>query len=71
VIEREDGSFGGFEVKVNPERIPEALTVLKRFRDKMAAAGAPPSCLCVITGGGAAHRRPDGIYIVPITSLRE
>jgi predicted AAA+ superfamily ATPase len=70
VIEREDGSFCGFEVKVNPERIPEALTVLKRFRDKMTAAGAIPSGLCIITGGGAAHRRRDGIYIVPITSLR-
>jgi predicted AAA+ superfamily ATPase len=72
VIETEDGAYGAFEVKLNPERIPEGLTTLNRFKRKMAGRGADtPECLAVITGGGPAQRREDGIYIVPITSLRD
>jgi predicted AAA+ superfamily ATPase len=71
VIEMPDGAYGAFEIKVNPERVPEGLSVLKRFQEKMAARNAePPRCLAVITGGGTAQRRADGICIVPVTSLR-
>jgi predicted AAA+ superfamily ATPase len=71
IIESEDGSYGAFEIKLNPERIPEALSALKRFKEKMIAAKyEPPVCLAVITGGGIVQKREDGIYIVPITALR-
>jgi predicted AAA+ superfamily ATPase len=71
IIETEDGSYGAFEVKLNPERIPEALSALKRFKEKMKAAKyAPPKCLAIITGGGVVQRREDGVYIIPITALR-
>jgi len=34
----------------------------------MAAAGAePPACLAVITGGGIAMPRNDGIYVLPVS----
>ncbi|WP_400220019.1 hypothetical protein [Methanomethylophilus alvi] len=34
--------------------------------------GRPPEFLCVVCGlTDYAYRRPDGVYVVPITSLRE
>lgn len=71
IIETEDGSYGAFEVKLNPERIPEGLTALKRFKEKMKAQNyEQPKCLAIITGGGIVQRREDGIYIIPITALK-
>jgi hypothetical protein len=41
------------------------------MKDKMVAAEAqPPACLAVITGGGIARQRDDGIYVLPINALR-
>ena len=32
----------------------------------------PPSILCVICGlTNAAYQRPDGVYVVPITALKQ
>ena len=34
--------------------------------------GKPPRILCVICGlSSAAYRREDGVYVVPVTALRE
>jgi len=71
IIERADGSYGAFEVKLNASRTDEAVATLMRFKRKMEQGSYPsPTCMAVITGGGAVQQRPDGIYVVPITELK-
>ena len=71
VIEMPDGAWGAFEIKLGEEQVEAAANTLVRMRDKMVAAGVqPPSCLAIITGGGLARLRDDGIYVLPINALR-
>jgi predicted AAA+ superfamily ATPase len=72
IIEFGNGSYFAVEIKLNPGRIPEAITAINRFKSKMRNAGfdAPTRSL-VITGGGVGQLRDDGIMIVPISALRE
>lgn len=71
IVELEDGSYGAFEIKLNAARVDEAVETLVRFKRKMEKGGfSPPTCMVVVTGGGLAQKRADGIYVVPITSLR-
>jgi len=71
IIEMPDGEWGAFEIKLGQEQTEAAANVLLRMRDKMVSAGnRPPACLVVITGGGIAQLREDGIYIIPINSLK-
>jgi len=71
IIELPDGTWGAFEIKLGQEQIDSAADTLLRMKDKMVTAGAdPPSCLVVVTGGGIARIREDGICITPINALR-
>ena len=64
------GRWGAFEVKLNPGAVDEAAASLLRF-----AAGVDttkhgePAVLGVVTSTGYAGRRPDGVHVVPITTL--
>jgi predicted AAA+ superfamily ATPase len=74
VIELIDGRWGAFEVKLNEEKVPEAQKNLLRLRNKVAANPAAknrePSFLAVLVGKATFSRQtPEGIYVVPITSL--
>jgi hypothetical protein len=70
IIEMPDGAWGAFEIKLGAEKIDSAADTLLRMKDKMVAAGAdPPSCLVVVTGGGIARVREDGVYVAPINAL--
>jgi hypothetical protein len=69
VIQFDDGAWSAFEIKLNPGDVDDAAASLKRiatiFRHN------PPSSLAVVVGkSGIAHRREDGVYVLPITSLR-
>lgn len=73
VIELPDGKWCAFEIKLGANQIDEAakslLNIKKAFEDD--AKGNPPAILCVICGlSSAAYQRPDGVYVVPITALR-
>jgi hypothetical protein len=71
IIEFPNGKWGAFEIKLGEEHVESAADTLKRVRDKMLAAGAkPPACMVVITGGGIARVREDGIYVTPINALK-
>jgi len=71
VIEMPDGSWGAFEIKLGEEKVESASVTLLRMKDKMIGAGViPPACLAVITGGGIARRRDDGVYVLPVNSLK-
>jgi hypothetical protein len=70
IIELPDGTWGAFEIKLGEEQIDSATDTLLRMKDKMVTGGAnPPSCLVIITGGGVARVRKDGVCIVPINAL--
>lgn len=74
VVEMQDGSWAAFEIKLGANQIDAAAESLMRLRNEIAAdpGGIPPKTLCVICGlSNAAYQRPDGVYVVPITALRD
>ena len=74
VIEMADGRWAAFEIKLGANQIEAAAANLIKIRDEIAAEddGVPPSVLCVLCGlSNAAYKREDGVYVVPITALRD
>lgn len=72
VIELKDGRWCAFEIKLGANQIDKAAENLIEIRDKLAEeGGTPPTVLCVICGlSNAAYVRPDGVFVVPITALK-
>ena len=73
VIESGDGSWSAFEIKLGANQIDEASANLLRIKDEMSRdpKGIPPKVLCVVCGmATAAYQRPDGVFVVPITALK-
>lgn len=72
IIELEDGSWCAFEIKLGVNAIDEAATNLIKIRDSIKEEGGKaPKVLCVICGmTNAAYQRPDGVYVIPITALK-
>ncbi len=72
VIELEDGEWCAFEIKLGAKRIEEGAKNLIKVSSKIAKSGGkPPKIQCVICGlSNAAYRRADGVYVVPITALK-
>lgn len=73
VIHLRNGSYGLIEIKLGGERLIEegakTLSALAALIDttKMKT----PSFMMILTGVGRyAYRRPDGIFVVPISCLR-
>lgn len=73
VIEQPDGNWAAFEIKVGAHQIDDAAKNLISLRDDILNEnGRAPSVLCVICGmSNAAYRRPDGVFVVPITALKD
>lgn len=73
VLELSDGRWGAVEVKVGEAKADDGAAALLRLRAKVgsnpAARNPEPSFLAVVTSAGVAHRRPDGVYVVPIGAL--
>ena len=72
VVELPDGRWGLFEIKLGFNQVDTAARCLLSLKRKFESeTGASPTFLCVICGlSSAAFRRPDGVYVVPITSLK-
>lgn len=71
VVEMQDGSWGAFEIKLGVDQIDIAAKNLLYLKGLFEAEGKPPASLCVICGlADFAYMRPDGVYVVPITSLK-
>ncbi|MBS6439881.1 MAG: ATP-binding protein [Clostridiales bacterium] len=72
VIELEDGRWCAFEIKLGANQIDKAATELVALRNSIEQEGGiSPSVLCVICGlSNAAYVRPDGVFVVPITALK-
>lgn len=72
VIELADGEWCAFEIKLGANSIDAAADNLINIRNAISKDGGKiPSVLCVICGmSNAAYQRPDGVFVVPITALR-
>lgn len=72
VIELEDGSWCGIEIKLGANQIEDAAQNLIRINNLIEKnGGIKANSLCVICGlTNAAYKREDGVYVVPITSLK-
>jgi len=71
VLERADGEWAAFEVKLGSEAgILDAVESLRALRDRVNTdrMGAP-SKLVVVTAVGPGFELPDGIAVVPISAL--
>lgn len=72
VIELENGEWCAFEIKLGAHQIEKAAKDLLNLKKQIEEEnGKVPSILCVICGlTNAAYKRPDGVYVVPITALK-
>ena len=72
VIAMPDGKWCGFEIKSGANQIDMAAENLIKIKNEIKASGGiAPDSLCVICGlSNAAYQRPDGVFVVPITALR-
>ena len=72
VIELEDGRWCAFEIKLGVNAIDSAAKNLVNIKESIIKEnGKAPSILCVICGmTNAAYIREDGVYVVPITALK-
>lgn len=73
VIELYNGQWCAFEIKLGANQIDTAaknlLDLKKAFEED--PKGKPPVVLCVLCGmANAAYQRPDGVFVVPITALK-
>ena len=73
VIELEDGDWCAFEIKLGANKIDEgAANLIKTCADIVDNGGKAPKIMCVICGlSNAAYQRPDGVFVVPITALKD
>jgi predicted AAA+ superfamily ATPase len=70
IVEYGYGTWGAIEIKLGLGAADEAADNLKRFAEKIDVKRAkPPKCLTVITASGFAHRRSDGVNVVPLSVL--
>lgn len=73
VIELDDGNWVAIEIKLGSNEIDEAARLLLKIKDKRLRNGdKPPKVLCIVCGVcKAAYLRDDGVYLVPITALKD
>ena len=71
IVEHPDGRWAAAEVKLGgAAAINRGARALLRLRDKLdRAQTGDPAKLIVITAGGYAYERPDGVSVAPITAL--
>lgn len=73
VLELENGEWCAFEIKLGANKIDEAAkNLLGICKDIEKDNGKLPKICCVICGlSNAAYQREDGVYVVPITALKD
>ncbi len=74
VVELPDGRWGAFEIKLGANQVDDAAKSLLKIKSGIESdpKGKPPTVLGVICGlTNASYLRPDGVYVIPITALRD
>jgi len=74
IIELRDGRWAGIEIKLGDSKISEGVRSLLKLKEKVSsnpmARNAEPSFMAVLVGKTEFCRKtPDGIYVIPATSL--
>lgn len=72
VIELEDGNWCAIEIKLGLNKVEEGSNnLIKVCKDIVDNGGKEPIMKCVIYGvGNMAYKNADGVYIIPITALK-
>lgn len=70
IIELRDGRWAAIEVKLGPERVDGGAAALINFEKKIDTAKlGEPVFKAVVTATGASSMRPDGVMVIPLTTL--
>lgn len=72
VIALRDGRYALFEAKMSARLVDEGAANLVKLANKINGnvMGSPAFC-AVLTPGGYAYRRADGVFVIPITCLKD
>ena len=68
VVHLSDGKWAAIEIKLGLDRIEESAKNLCKLRD---LAMNKPAFLAIITSVGNAYKRLDGVFVIPITCLKD
>ncbi|MDR3282991.1 MAG: ATP-binding protein [Candidatus Methanoplasma sp.] len=72
ILHLRDGRWAAVEIKMGTSEIDMGAKNLLKLRDSVDQRNAgPPSFLMVLTAGEYGYRRKDGVYVVPIGSLKD
>ena len=73
IVQLPDGKWGMFEIKVGFNQVEQAAEELISLSSTFEKeTSSKPEFLCVVCGmANAAFQRPDGVYVVPVTALRD
>jgi hypothetical protein len=70
IVENDVGDYIAVEVKLGMAAADTAAANLQKFASRIdTTKTSAPRALVVITANGFAHRRPDGVYVVPLATL--
>ena len=70
VMHLDDGRWAMMEVKLGGDKlIEEGAKNMLRIKEDIAS-GKAPAFMAIITATGAAYRRDDGIYVIPLNCLK-
>ncbi len=71
IIELADGRWAGIEVKLGGNQIDDGARSLLTFAERIDRTYCgDPAFLAIVTARGYAYRRPDGVLVIPIGTLR-
>ncbi len=71
ILESDDDKWAAIEVKLGSGWINEGAENLLKFAAKVNTdRHGPPTFLAVITATGYGYRRNDGVFVLPIGSLK-
>jgi uncharacterized protein len=70
IVQKRNGDYAAFEIKLGVGFIDEAAENLKKFERNIEITKMDaPKSLNIITGTGMSHKRPDGINVISLASL--
>jgi predicted AAA+ superfamily ATPase len=71
IIETEDERWAAIEVKLGVTQVDEAAKTLLKFANKIDTKRCgKPAFLAVVTATGYGYVRADGVYVLPIGTLK-
>jgi len=71
ILQLPDGRWAAVEVKLGEFEFDIAAGNLRKLKKKLAKETVPPSFLAIITAsGGAAYKRDDDVYVIPLDCLK-